>query len=56
MVTKLLDLLHDLIEISNQSIGQLHLVGKASNVVTTFHGQHQSFSSFSALARELAVL
>jgi hypothetical protein len=55
MVAKLLDFLHGLVEISNQSMGQLHLVGKASNAIVTFHGQHHSFNS-SGSAREVTVL
>jgi hypothetical protein len=38
MLAQLLDLLDDLIEVSNQSMNHLHLVDKASNVVMTFRG------------------
>jgi hypothetical protein len=54
--TQLFDLLHDLVKISNQSMDQLHLVGKASDVVASFRGQHHSISSFSVSAQEVAVL
>jgi hypothetical protein len=56
MITQQLDIHDGLIEVSNQCTGQLYLVGKASNVVTTFRGQHHGFSSFSGSAREVAVV
>jgi hypothetical protein len=56
MLSQQLDLLDGLINISNQCMGQLHLVGEASNAVATFRGQHHGFSSFSGMAREVAVL
>jgi hypothetical protein len=37
-------------------MSQHHLVGKASNAVATFHGQHHSFSSFAGLTQEVVVL
>jgi hypothetical protein len=46
MVAKLLDFLHGLIEILGQSMGQLHLINKASYVVMTFSGYHHNLSSF----------
>jgi hypothetical protein len=37
-------------------MGQLHLVGKASNAVAAIHGKHHSFNSFSGSAWEVVVL
>jgi hypothetical protein len=56
MVAKMLDFPHDLVKISDQSSGQLHLIGKASYVVTISHGQHHIISSFSGSAQKVAVL
>jgi hypothetical protein len=56
MVAQLSDLLPELVDISDQSTGQLHLVSKASNVITILHRQHYSISSFMGSAQEVAVL
>jgi hypothetical protein len=56
MFTQLSNLIYVLVEISDQSTGQLHLLGKASNAVMTFYGQHHSFSSFTGSAQEVAIL
>jgi hypothetical protein len=51
-----MDLLDGLIEISDQSLSQLHWIGEAPDVVTISYGHHDSFSSFSGMAWEVAVL
>jgi hypothetical protein len=56
MVAKMLDFPHGLVKILDQSSGQLHLIGKASYVVTIFCGQHHNIGSFSGSARKVAVL
>jgi hypothetical protein len=56
MLAQLLDLLHGFIDISNQSMGQLYLVVKASDVVTIFPGQHHSIGSFTGLAQKVSIL
>jgi hypothetical protein len=56
MVAKLLNFLHDLIKISDQSTGQVHLIGKASYVVTTFSGYHHSINSLTGLAQKVTIL
>jgi hypothetical protein len=56
MFSQQLGLLDGLIKISNPCTGQLYLIGKASNAVTTFCGQHHGFNSFSGAAQKVAVL
>jgi hypothetical protein len=56
MLSEQLDLLDVLVKISDQSMSQLHLVGEAPNVVAISRGHHHDFSSFSGVAREVAVL
>jgi hypothetical protein len=56
MVAKMLDFPHGLVKISDQSSGQLHMIGKASYVVTIPHGQHHNISSFLGSARKVVVL
>jgi hypothetical protein len=56
MLTQKLQLLDNLIKISNQGMGQLHLVSKASNEVAISHGQHHNFSSFTGSTQEVTVL
>jgi hypothetical protein len=56
MLAQQLDFLDGLVKISNQGLGQLHLVGKASNAVMISHRQHHNFSSCTGSAREVAVL
>jgi hypothetical protein len=56
MFTQLLDLLNGLVEVSNQSMGQLHLVGKASNAVMIHRRQHRSFNSLTCSTQEVVVL
>jgi hypothetical protein len=53
MFSQQLGLLDGLIKISNPCTG---LIGKASNAVTTFCGQHHGFNSFSGTARKVVVL
>jgi hypothetical protein len=56
MLSYQVDLLDGLVEISNQSSSQLPLINKAPDVVTISCGHHDSFSSFSSAAWEVAVL
>jgi hypothetical protein len=56
MLTQLFDLLHSIIKISDQSTGQLHLVGKASDVVMIFCEQHHIIASFTSSAQKVAIL
>jgi hypothetical protein len=44
--TQLSNFLYSLVEILDQSMGQLHFVGKASNAIMTFRRQHHSICSF----------
>jgi hypothetical protein len=56
MLSKQVDLLDGLVKISDQSSSQLHLIGKAPDVVTISYGHHDSFSAFSGAAWEVTVL
>jgi hypothetical protein len=56
MVANLLDFLHGLVKILGQSMGQLHLVGKATYVITTFSRYHLSIDSFMGSAWKAPVL
>jgi hypothetical protein len=56
MVAKMLDFPHGLVKISDQSSGQLHLIGKASYVVTISRGQHHIIDSFSGSAQKVVAL
>jgi hypothetical protein len=52
--TQLSNFLYNLVEILDQSMGQLDFVGKASNAIMTFRRQHHSICSFKGSAQELA--
>jgi hypothetical protein len=56
MLSQQVDLLDGLVEISNQSSSQLHLIGEAPDVVMISCGHHDSISSFSGMAWEVVVL
>jgi hypothetical protein len=56
MLSEQVDLLDDLIEISNQSSSQLHLIGETPDVVMISCGHHDSFSPFSGMAWEVVGL
>jgi hypothetical protein len=51
-----LDFLHGLVKISNQSMSQLHSIGKASYVVTTFSGYHHDIYSFTGSGWKVSIL
>jgi hypothetical protein len=51
----MLDFLYSLIGILGQSTGPLHLIGKASYVVTTFNRYHHGISSFIGLTQKVSI-
>jgi hypothetical protein len=56
MLSQQLDLLDSFIQISDQSMSQLHLISEASHTVVTSSKQYHNFCSFFSSAREVAVL
>jgi hypothetical protein len=56
MLSLQVDLLDDLIEFSDQSLSQLHLIDEAPDVVMISCEHHDSFNSFLSVAWEMVVL
>jgi hypothetical protein len=56
LVTELTDILHGLVELLVQVMGQLHMVQQTSHVVAISDRQHHNIISFTVSAQEVSVL